>query len=142
MVTRVFEEYLPDYFSVRERSTKLHYKNLYVIYPDIRISNRSAAQVLELLYLNCMPKDKITESEKLNGYFKRIYAAHLMYKDHVYSVSEYKEQVEKVLLELCYAEMPEREFQNTLDNLVKGNLISQKYADYYADRKSQIAGKS
>lgn len=141
MITRVFEEYLPDYVLSRERNSNQRYKNLYMIYPDIRISNRSAAQVMDLLCLNFMPQDKITLSDKINGFFKRIYSAHILYRDHVYSITEYKDMVEKILGEMCYADMPEREFVITLENLVRGQLISQEYADYYMARRDKVALK-
>lgn len=144
LVTSVFGEYQPDYFDSKSRDGKekrLHikYKHLYTIYPDIQISNRSAADVMDLLCLNFMPEDKITQSEKINGYFKRIYAAYIMFRDRVYSAVEYKKVVENTLEELCYAEMPEEEFVITLENLVNASLISQKYADRYMDIKSKIS---
>lgn len=131
LITSVFEEYLPDYFDGKAKNKNLKYKHLYQIYPDILISNRSAASVMDLLYLNFMPEDKITRSEQLNGFFKRVYAAHIMFQDKVYSITEYKEKIEAVLKEMCYAVIPEREFEQTLDNMVKGRMISVEYADYY-----------
>lgn len=142
LVTGVFREYLPDYYDSREKNDKSKHKHLYTIYPDICISNRSAADVMDLLCLNFMPKDKITGSEKLNGYFKRIYAANILFKDKVYGITEYKEAVEKVLGEMCHAEMPEREFKVTLENLVKGRLISQQYADYYTELRIKLGTKT
>ena len=142
LITSVFEGYLPDYFDSKAKNPNLKLKNLYEIYPDIRISNRSAATVMDLLYLNFMPEDKITQSEKLNGFFKRVYAAHIMYQDKVYSITEYKENIEKILKEMCYAEIPMREFEVTLDNLVKGRMISLEYANHYMDTKKKIKLKS
>ena len=104
------------------------------------LSNRSAATVMDLLCLNFMPDDKITRSDKLNGYFKRAYAAHLMYQDKVYSITEYKENIETILKEMCYADLPDREFRVTLENMVKGRMISDEYADYYSGMKKKIAG--
>ncbi len=135
LITSVFSQYLPDYYSSKVKNDPLKVKNLYMIYPDICITNRSIAQVMDLLYLNFMPEDKITKSDKLNGYFKRIYAANILYKDKVYSITEYKDAVEKTLGEMVYAEMPEREYSATLANLVKGRLISQEYADYYLEHR-------
>lgn len=142
MITRVFEEYLPDYVLSKDRNSNVRHKNLYMIYPDIRISNRSASQVLDLLCLNFMPQDKITKSDKINGFFKRIYAGQILYRDHVYSITEYKEMVEKVLTEMCHADMPEREFVITMENLVRGQLISQEYADYYSRQRERILSQS
>lgn len=146
LITSVFGEYQPDYFDPKPRdvkSKKLHiqYKHLYTIYPDIQISNRCAAEVMDLLCLNFMPEDKITRSEKINGYFKRIYAAYILFRDRVYSAVEYKKVVENTLEELCYAEMPEEEFVITLENLVSASLISQRYADCYIEVKSKISRK-
>ncbi len=137
LITSVFSEYLPDYSSSKVKNDPLKVKNLYVIAPDIYITNKSIAQVMDLLYLNFMPEDKITQSEKLNGYFKKIYAANILFKDRVYSITEYKDEVEKVLGEMIYAQMPQREYDVTLDNLVKGHLISQEYADYYKERRER-----
>ena len=135
LITSTFSSYLPDYSSSKVKNDPLKVKNLYTIYPDICITNRSIAQVMDLLYLNFMPEDKITTSEKLNGYFKRVYAANILYKDRVYSITEYKDAVEKILGEMTYAEMPEREYSVTLANLVKGHMISQEYADYYLEHR-------
>lgn len=140
LITSVFEGYLPDYFDSKAQNRNLKYKNLYKIYPDILLSNRSAATVMDLLCLNFMPDDKITRSDKLNGYFKRAYAAHLMYQDKVYSITEYKENIETILKEMCYADLPDREFRVTLENMVKGRMISDEYADYYSGMKKKIAG--
>lgn len=131
LVTSVFREYLPDYFNYKSESGSYRAKNLYYIYPDIRITARSIAKVMDLLYMNFMPSDKITRSDQFNGFFKRIYAAHILFSDKAYSITEYKYAVEEVLGELCHAQMPQREFNNTLENLVKGRFISQEYADYY-----------
>ncbi len=141
LITTVFEGFLPSYFEGKNQNKNLRYKNLYQIYPDIRISNRSAATVMDLLCLNFMPEDKITRSDKLNGYFKRVYAAHIMYQDRVLSITEYKDKVEHILKELCYGEIPMREFRVTLENLVKGRMISQEYADHYMDLKRKIDTK-
>lgn len=141
LITSVFREYLPDYFDSKASNSNLKYKHLYQIYPDIRLSNRSAWQVMDLIYLNFMPDDKITRSEKLNGFFKRIYAAHIMYRDRVYSITEYKESVEKILTELCHAEMPDQEFVITLENLVRGRMISSKYANHYLEYREKVRGR-
>lgn len=141
LVTSVFEVYKPDYFTFKSKNPDIKYKNLYTIYPDIQISNRSASEVMDLLCLNFMPNDKITNSEKINGFFKRIYAAHILYKDHVFTITEYKEKVEEVLGEMCYAEMPDVEFVITLENLVKARLISPQYQEYYMERKRKCSGK-
>lgn len=131
LVTSVFREYLPDYFNYKSERGSYRAKNLYSIYPDIQITARSIAKVMDLLYMNFMPSDRITRSDQFNGFFKRIYAAHILFSDKAYSITEYKYAVEKVLGELCHAEMSQREFINTLENLVKGRFISQEYADYY-----------
>ncbi|MDE6626841.1 MAG: hypothetical protein K2K56_10810 [Lachnospiraceae bacterium] len=141
MVTGVFKEFLPDYFDSKAEKANLKYKHLYEIYPDIRISNRSAYEVMDLLYLNFMPQDKITQSDKINGFFKRVYAAHIMFKDRVYKITAYKEDVERILKEMCYVEMPEQEFIITLDNLVKGRMISEEYAEHYIDYREKVRGK-
>ena len=135
LITSVFSGYLPDYSASKVKNDPFKVKNLYTIYPDIHITNRSIAQVMDLLYLNFMPEDKITRSDKLNGFFKRIYSANILYKDRVYSITEYKDAVEQVLGEMAYADMPQREYDATLDNLVKGHLISQEYADYYEEHR-------
>lgn len=141
LVTKVFEEFLPDYFNSRKKDTNMKCKHLYEIYPDIRVSNRSALDVMDLLYLNFMPKDKVTQSEKLNGYFKRIYAANIMYKDRAYSINKYKEYVDKTLKEMCHAEMPDQEFVITLENLMKGRMISSEYVTHYLEYREKVRGR-
>lgn len=140
LVTKVFEEYLPDYHDARLKNDPLKVKNLYTIYPDICVTNRSAYQVKDLLLLNFMPKDKITESDMVNGFFKRVYAANIMFKDKVISINEYKEEVELALREMCYAEIPKREYVLTLENLHKAKLISKQYVTYYIAMREKARG--
>ena len=140
LVTNVFREYLPDYTESRNRDDPLRMKNLYTIYPDIWLTNRSAYAVMDLLCLHFMPRDKITESEQLNGFFKRIYAANILYRDRVYSIMEYKDSIEQALRDMCYAEMPEREFNTTLEQLIKGRLISDEYANHYREIRRKYVG--
>lgn len=142
LVTTVFKEYLPDYMDSKVKNAPLKTKNLYSIYPDIMLTNRCAYEVMDLLCLHFMPKDKITENEQLNGFFKRIYAANILYRDRVYSITEYKDSVEKTLHDMCYAEMPEREFEMTLQQLIKGRLISEEYADHYMELRKKLSGKT
>ncbi len=140
LVTKVFSEYLPDYHDAKVKNDPLKIKNLYTIYPDICITNRSAYQVMDLLLLNFMPKDKITESDKINGFFKRVYAANILFKDKVYSITEYKDAVEMALKEMCYAEIPRREYVVTLENLYKARLISKQYVTHYIAMRDKARG--
>lgn len=140
LVTKVFSEYLPDYHDARLKNDPLKVKNLYTIYPDICLTNRSAYQVMDLLLLNFMPKDKITESDKINGFFKRVYAANIMFKDKVYSITEYKDAVELALKEMCYAEISRREYVLTLENLYKARLISKQYVTHYIAMRDKARG--
>ena len=113
-------------------------KNLYTIYPDICITNRSAYQVKDLLLLNFMPKDKITESDMVNGFFKRVYAANILFKDKVIGINEYKEEVELALRSMCYADIPKREYVLTLENLYRAKLISRQYVTYYTTMRDKV----
>lgn len=140
LVTKVFSEYLPDYHDAKLKNDPLKVKNLYTIYPDIHITNRSAETVMDLLLLNFMPKDKITESDKINGFFKRVYAANILFKDKVYSITDYKDVVEQALKEMCYAEIPRREYILTLENLFKARLISKQYVTHYIAMRDKARG--
>ena len=140
LVTKVFSEYLPDYHDAKVKNDPLKIKNLYTIYPDICITNRSVYQVMDLLLVNFMPKDKITESDKINGFFKRVYAANILFKDKVYSITEYKDAVEMALKEMCYAEIPRREYVLTLENLYKARLISKQYVTHYIAMRDKARG--
>ena len=141
LVTKVFAEYLPDYHDAKLKNDPLKVKNLYTIYPDICVTNRSAYQVKDLLLLNFMPKDKITESDMVNGFFKRIYAANIMFKDKVIGINDYKEEVELALKEMCYAEISRREYVLTLENLFKARLISKQYVSHYIAMRDKVRGK-
>lgn len=138
LITGVFREFLPDYMDSKIKNDPLKTKNLYSIYPDIMLTNRCAYEVMDLLCLHFMPKDKITDNERLNGFFKRIYAANILYRDRVYSILEYKNSIEKTLHDLCYAEMTDKEFEATLEQLLRGRLISGEYADHYRELRYKI----
>ena len=138
LITGVFREFLPDYMDSKIKNDPLKTKNLYTIYPDIMLTNRCAYEVMDLLCLHFMPKDKITDNERLNGFFKRVYAANILYRDRVYSILEYKNSIEKTLHDLCYAEMTDKEFEATLEQLLRGRLISGEYVDHYRELRYKI----
>jgi hypothetical protein len=89
-----------------------------------------------------MPEDKLTSSEKVNGFFKRVYAANILYRDKVYSITEYKDAVESALEEMCYAEIPATEFEITLENLERARFISQEYVHYYTEVRRHTGKKT
>jgi hypothetical protein len=142
MVTGVYRGFLPDYFDSKAHDADLKYKNLYQIYPDIQFTNRSISTVMDLLCLNFMPEDKLTSSEKVNGFFKRVYAANILYRDKVYSITEYKDAVESALEEMCYAEIPATEFEITLENLERARFISQEYVHHYTEVRRHTGKKT
>ena len=133
LIAMAFKEYLPDYYDSKSKDIK--YKNLYMMQPDIRVTNHSAKQLMDLLYLELHINDEITNKKQVSRYFKEIYQYHILLKDKVISITEYKDKVMEQLEQMSMREMSKEKFDTTIENLVSSHFISEEYAKYYKERR-------
>lgn len=131
IVTELFRPYLPDYIHMREEPAAFLYKNLYGIGNDIYVTNRSAAAVFELLGVEFQVEDRVTQSDKVNIYFKDIYKANILLRDNVIDANGYAERISRILDSLVHSSLRYDEVKETLHLMIRNKLITQEFASHY-----------
>ena len=80
-----------------------------------------------------MVNDRVMDSEIYSPYFKSAYKLNILLRDGVIQVNEYKQKVKEVLESLAEAKISLEEFHKNIDQLVKGRMITEEYAEYYLE---------
>lgn len=141
MLADLFRPYLPDYTHSTVMDDLTAYKNLYGIAPDIYFTNRSAANVFDLLSLEFRVDDKVTMSPKVNYYFKDAYKANIMLRDNVIDANGYADKISRILDGMAKSSISYNEFKETLNLMIKNKLITQEFAMYYMEvRDKNVRG--
>lgn len=139
-LAEMFRPYLPDYTHSTVVGDATVYKNLYGIGFDIYFTNRSVANLLDLLALEFCVDDKVTMSPKANAFFKDAYKSNILLRDNVIDANGYADRISRTLDELAHSAVSEAEFSDTLNLLVKNKLITQEFATYYKEVRDKISG--
>lgn len=140
MIAGLFRPYLPDYIRSTVVDDVTAYKNLYGIGPQIYFTNRSAANVFDLLGLPFDVDDNITNSNKVNIFFKNTYKASILYKDNVIDSAGYADRVSNILDEMAHSDISRAGFKDTLQLMIKNKLITREFAMYYMEVRDKIFG--
>lgn len=129
----VFGSFLPTVYEDSINGRSIFRKNLYTIAPDIKVTNTSAKAVFDLLQPEFVVNDRVMDSEIYSPYFKSAYKLNILLRDGVIQVNEYKQKVKEVLESLAEAKISLEEFHKNIDQLVKGRMITEEYAEYYLE---------
>ena len=134
----VFKTYLPTVYEAGSGMRKIYKKNLYVLSPDLKVTNTSAATLLDMLQAEPTLTRGFTDPRMNNPYFEAAYKYSFMLRDGVITVTEFKNKLKNLLKTMAEAKIQEKDFQVNIDLMVENNLITKEYADYYRDyRKKQ-----
>lgn len=134
----VFQSYLPTTYEDNRGSIKNHRKNLYVIKPDLKVTNTSARTILDLLQAEPQIGGEFADPRLHNPYFEAAYKCSFMLRDGVMTVTEFKTKIKNLLKNLADAKINQAEFQMYINQMVSGRLITQEYADYYLDSRKKV----
>ena len=124
-ICKLFGEYLPTYNDKQVGNKLVYSKNLYVVKDDIRFTNTSARNLLELLKLPFVVDDTVTRSQRYHEYFKKLYRISILCRDKVYTMEEYKMQAELLLVKMSQDDtLPYAVMRQTLGDMLRLHLIS------------------
>lgn len=137
-----FGSLLPSYYEDSTSGIALTKKNLYMIEPDIVLTNTSIRAVIDLLQLDVTIHDKITKSSGYSNYFKEAYKTNILWKDGVISTKELKAEIKIMLQKMAEAEISNLTFNENIYQMVQGRLITKEYADYYLDYRQKNKKKT
>ena len=133
MVTDLFRPYLPDYNQSNVDSDLNYYKNLYGIGPGIYFTNNSAKQLIDFFGFGMDVDDKVTESKRVNLYFKDTYKANIMVRDNVLDANGYADRISSILEEMAASNLSYNEFKETLNLMIKNKFITKEFGMHYME---------
>ncbi|MCR5203750.1 MAG: hypothetical protein K6E47_01735 [Lachnospiraceae bacterium] len=136
-VNAIFGELLPSLYPGTGRSdTEVMYKNQYILGGKIAITPRSLRKLFNKFDFEFKVFDSLNIKGKYSTYFKQAYESRVFWTDNVISQNDYQERIRRVLQSMVdNKELRTAEFEADLDLMVRFNLITTEYADYYKARK-------
>ncbi len=129
----VFLSYLPTYYEKMKNQKRMLCKNLYVIHPELKVTNTSARNLFDILETDFILEDAVMTSSKFDGYFKMAYKSNVLLRDRVITAEEYKNKIRILLTSISQGEMSERGFIELVNQLEEYKLITEEYAKYYRE---------
>ncbi len=129
----IFVSYLPTYYEKVKNERKHYCKNLYVITPELKVTNTSARSLFDILEADFLLQDKIMTSNRFDTYFKLAYKSNILLRDQVITPEEYKDKIRVLLTSISQGEMSEREYISLINQLEEYKLITKEYAKYYRE---------
>lgn len=137
LISRVFAPYLPNYYR-QEVGTYMEYKkNCYSLAEGIWCTSASVRNILKILPMEFYIEDDKVNSDDYSPYFRKIYIDRILYRDAVFSASDYDKKVRETLTSLAHADIAEDTFHYYLAQIVMGNLIPQEYADFAVSKRTK-----
>ncbi|ABX43404.1 hypothetical protein [Lachnoclostridium phytofermentans] len=127
----VFSSYLPTLYEDSKEGRKVYRKNLYVLSPDIKVTNTSIRTIMDMLKLDLSYEGRFADPGMHNPYFEKAYLLSIMLRDGVITVSEFKVRIKKLLQQLSEANISNDEFHLYIRQMVNARLITKDYAEYY-----------
>ena len=137
-VSPVFGELLPAFYQGGSRGGEAYYcKNLYILGGKLAITPRS----LRKLFNKFDFKFKVFDSLDIKGiysdYFKMAYENRIFWTDNVITQNDYQERIRSILQQMVEDDnLKNSDFEKDTDLMVRFNLITREYADYYRARKT------
>ena len=136
-VNAIFAELLPAlYQGSIGRNSDVMCKNLYWLGDKIAITPRSLRKLFNKFDFEFHVFDSLEIKGKYSKYFKQAYENRIFWTDNVISQNDYQERIRRLLQSMVdNTELKTAEFEADLDLMVRYNLITTEYADYYKARK-------
>lgn len=142
----VFTPYLPTYYTENFAGRSFTKKNLYVMAPDIMLTNTSAKNALKILKTDVKLGDAVSKNEQHSQYYCDAYKLSIFWKDGIIDTKAYKERVKKLLGDMIKTEMTYNDYQGYVEEMIRGSLITKEYAEYFlglmADKRLKNTNKN
>ena len=135
-IASIFSPYLPNYYEKIYEQQKRTYKNLYVIGPELKVTNTSARNLFDILELEFSVEDQIMESKRTNPYFKLAYKSKILLQDRVIDLQEYRQRIQMIVTAIAKDE-EKSEFNRFIEQFVEAKLITAEYGDYCKDKRNE-----
>ena len=137
-VNAIFGELLPAlYQGGSGRGGDILCKNLYWLGGKIAITPRSLRKLFNKFDFEFHVFDSLDIKGRYSKYFKEAYESRIFWTDNVISQNDYQERIRRLLQSMVdNKDLKTAEFEADLDLMVRYNLITKEYSDYYKARKN------
>ncbi|MCH5267524.1 MAG: hypothetical protein J1E62_04185 [Lachnospiraceae bacterium] len=140
-IAKMFSPLLPDYAERSVDGELVYQKDLFYIEPGVYITNKSMANLMQILpRVPFLVDDQVCRSDRFDEFFKEIYRYSILCKAGVFSLEEYKEKIHKTLDALLKAPISGREFVQSLRNMSQYRLITNEYVMEYTQKYRELKG--
>jgi hypothetical protein len=137
-VSPIFEELIPAFYqgNVRGGSSENFCKNLYVLGGKMAITPRSLRKLFNKFDFHFKVFDSLDLKGNYSDYFKAAYENRIFWTDNVITQNDYQERTRSILQSMVEdTKLLNVDFERDLQLMVRYNLITKEYADYYMSRK-------
>ena len=137
-VNVLFGDLLPAlYPGSNMNDTSVMYKNLYILGGKIAVTPRSLRKLFNKFDFEFKVFDSLNLKGNYSKYFKMAYENRIFWTDNVITQNDYQERIRSLLQSMVEDDkITNSAFENDLDMMVRYNLITKEYADYYSARKT------
>lgn len=137
-VSALFGDLLPALYPGSDLSdTSVMYKNLYILGGKIAVTPRSLRKLFNRFDFEFKVFDSLNLKGNYSKYFKMAYENRIFWTDNVITQNDYQERIRSLLQSMVEDDdISNSAFENDLDMMVRYNLITKEYADYYSARKT------
>jgi len=136
-VNAIFGELLPSFYPGNGASgSNTFYKNLYILGGKLCITPRSLRKLFNKFDFKFKVFDSLDIGGSYSKYFKSAYENRIFWTDNVISQNDYQERI-RLLLQSMVEDtgLLTSDFEKDLELMIRYNLITREYADYYTARK-------
>ena len=136
-VNGIFGELFPAFYQSGKGSSEKMCKNLYILGGKLAITPRSLRKLFNKYDFQFKVFDSLDIKGDYSEYFKESYESRIFWTDNVISQNDYQERIRGILQSMIEdTKMVNYDFERDLQLMVRYNLITKEYADYYKARKN------
>ena len=137
-VSGIFGELIPAFYQGSGRGDSENMcKNLYVLGGKMAITTRSLRKLFNKFDFHFKVFDSLDLKGSYSDYFKAAYENRIFWTDNVITQNDYQDRIRTILQSMVEdPELVNYDFERDLGLMVRYNLITKEYADYYKARKN------
>lgn len=138
LMKQVFTPYLPRYQKKEISGRTVLLKNLYVLDEEIKFTSASVNELKKLFSFRIEISDRRLQGENISPYYKDVFINTFLWRDGILSLSQYKDEVERILTSLASPAVPYGEFETTLSAMITSGLLPVEYRTFANGKREEL----
>lgn len=135
VMKKAFSAYLPRYQKKEIGGRPVLLKNLYVLDEEIKFTSSSVNELKKLFHFRIELQDRRLQEGNLSPFYKDLFVNSFLWKDGILSLTEYRNEVERVLTAMASPGISEGEFETTLSSMITSGLLPGEYRKFAYDKR-------